>query len=66
MVGGYGILAVAISNRNTTIRNGYGKNAVASYYLFSTQFTLLIPTFSLSQMSRTELARVMPWRENEG
>ena len=23
-------------------------------------------TFSLSQMSRTELARVMPWRENEG
>ena len=25
-----------------------------------------IGTFSLSQMSRTELARVMPWRENEG
>ena len=25
-----------------------------------------IRTFSLSQMSRTELARVMPWRENEG
>ena len=23
-------------------------------------------TFSLSQMSRTELARVTPWRENEG
>jgi len=23
-------------------------------------------TFSLSQMSRTELARVMPWREKEG
>ena len=23
-------------------------------------------TFSLSQMSRTELTRVMPWRENEG
>ena len=66
MVGGYGIPAVAIANSYISVANGYGKNAVASYYLFSAQFTLLIPTFSLSQMSRTELARVMPWRENEG
>ena len=45
MVGGYGIPAVAIANSYISVANGYGKNAVASYCLFSAQFTLLIPTF---------------------
>ena len=47
MVGGYGIPAVAIANSYISVANGYGKNAVASYYLFSAQFTLLIPTFCI-------------------
>ena len=31
IVGGYGILAVAIANICISNANGYGKNAVASY-----------------------------------
>ena len=43
MVGVYGIPAVAIANSYISVANGYGKNAVASYCLFSAQFS---PSYS--------------------
>ena len=43
MVGGYGFPAVAIANSYISVANGYGKNAVASYCLFSAQFS---PSYS--------------------
>ena len=37
---------------------------VLLFYVYGTKVAIIRWTFSLSQMSRTELVQVMPWREN--
>ena len=39
---------------------------VLLFYVYGTKVAIVRWTFSLSQMSRTELVQVMPWRENVG